>query len=272
MPRPISPETVWNAVRRFAEGARRARRRVPTLTHEIPNRIVSVTDASIRRWSPAGKSNGSYVTKAAVMRAARQIARAGGARPSGLYFTRALLVHALNGRIRHMDGKMWFAGDRAVAEDKQRQRANARRALFGAGRAGGESPLHRNLKAFILEKPNVALAGLSGGPFVGHDVEYIFPTGDEVDVYLTDRRAKPVLVEVKPNTTARNTAPWGQAAKYRTLWAFFKGVSERDVRVVVAAPRISSAIRRRMLQGHRISSIEVRLPLRFRPARSSSRT
>jgi hypothetical protein len=263
-----SPQEVWRAVKEFAEQARRTRRRVPTLTHEVPNRIVAVNDSRIRRSSQKGLTDSSYVSKGAVIRAVKEISRPGGGSPTGLYFTRALLVHALRGRIRHADGRMWFEGDAQVEREKKQLRARARRALTGSGRAGGESPLHKSLKEFILRNPNVALSSLSGGPFVGHDLEYWFPTCDEVDVYLTDRQARPVLVEVKPDTSPRNLAPWGQAAKYRTLWAFFKGVPERSVRVVVAAPRIHRGIARQMLRHHRISSVQVRLPRRMRAARA----
>jgi hypothetical protein len=75
------------------------------------------------------------------------------------------------------------------------------------------------------------------------------------------------LVEVKPVLADGALAAWGQAAKYRTLLAFFDGKRERDIRTVVAAPSIPKRIARRMWQQHRIQSISVRVPASWRRAR-----
>jgi hypothetical protein len=101
---------------------------------------------------------------------------------------------------------MWIDGDPKIAERKRRHREEAKRRLTGAGWGGGEGPLHRALKEFIMRDPNAALRNLSRGPFAAHDTEYLFPTGDEVDVRLSDRDGYPVLVEVKPDLDSASLA------------------------------------------------------------------
>jgi hypothetical protein len=243
---------------------RRTRRPVPTLTLGSPNKIVAVSDNKIERLSPRSRGRPHPIYRKSLYRSWRDIAKPGGGVPRGWYFIRPLLLNAFRGVVRHDEGHFWLEGDPQIAIRKATAKAKARRRTTGSGRAGGGSLLHRELKDFILHEPNRALSGISGGPFVAHDVEYLFKTGDEVDVRLSDANGRPVLVEVKPDTNPRNDAPWGQAAKYRTLWAFFNRVSERDVRVIVAAPRIPRNLASAMKRLHNLESVVVTLPSKRR--------
>ena len=267
----LTGDDVWQRVRQYAEGVRRRRERVPTLTRGIPNRITDVKERSIGRWSPAGKTNSSRVTRGQVFRVWNAVSQPGGSRsPSVLYFTLALMVKALPGVLQSKEGRLSLIGDPVVEE---RERIHKRRILRRAGeggRAGGESPAHRLLKEYIYTVPDIALRDIGGGPFLPREMERWFETYDEVDVWLTDASGRDVLVEVKPVLTDGALAAWGQAAKYRTLLAFFDGKRERDIRTVVAAPSIPARIARRMWQKHRIQSISVRVPASWRRVRRHS--
>ena len=257
--RSLAIDKVWEQVRSYAETVRRRGNTIPTLTHEVPNRIVEVTETRIARWSPRVRGKVSYVRRKQVLDAWRTISRPGGGIPTGWYFLRPLLVNAFPGFVRHRDGWMWLEGDPVIKARKRARRKKVQAEGDGRGR-GGEGKLHKELKEFILRRPNQALAQLKGRPFVGHDTEYLFETGDEVDVFLTDRSGTPVLVEVKPSLESNSRAPWGQAAKYRTLYAFFGDVPESKVRVVVAAPSIPARIATMMKKRHGIEAASVKLP------------
>lgn len=261
--RHLTDDQVWAAVAAYADKMRRARKPIPTLERESANRIVRVSETKIERQSPRSRGRPTPIHRGTVVRAWRIISRPGGGRPGAWSLLNALFVSAFPGVVRYNEGRLWLEGDPMAVKWKVRARAKARHGATGSGRAGGESLLHRRIKEFILHDPNRALAGLRGGPFAGHDTEYLFPTGDEADVLLTDKTGQPLIVEVKPDTHAGNVAPWGQAAKYRTLYAFFKQMPENKVRVLVAAPQIPAATASRMRRDHRIESAVVHVPRRF---------
>src|SRR5213593_328339 len=139
----ITGDDVWERVRRYAKQMRRSGARVPTLTKGIPNRITDVKDGSIGRWSPAGKTNTSRVTRGQVFSAWKEVSQPGGSQPSVLYFTLALMVKALPGLLQFKEGRLSLVGD-SVAEEREREhkRRIIRRTWYG-GRAGGESAAHR---------------------------------------------------------------------------------------------------------------------------------
>ena len=67
-------------------------------------------------------------------------------------------------------------------------------------------------------------------------MEYVFPTGDRVDVVLIDGAGNVLLVEVKPFLSAADLAPFAQAAKYRVLWSILRERPASEIRCLVAAP------------------------------------
>jgi hypothetical protein len=257
----MKPENVWEHVRAFAEEARRKRMVIPTLTKGIPNRIVDVHAGSIGRRSTAGRTNSSRVNRAQVLKVWATANRPGGAPiPEGvLYFTPALMMKALPGLLRFADGIIARVGDRQYEVRKNRSRKLARKRLGVGGGAGGESEKHKELKKFIFKYPDRALRSLGGAPYVALEMEYWFRTNDEVDVVLRDKDNNAVLVEVKTHIRATDNAPWGQAAKYRTLWAFFEGEPESSIRTVVAAPRVPAKLAASLKRQYGIDSVSVRL-------------
>lgn len=68
-PPALSADEVWERVRSYADAARRNGTRVHTLFEYVPNRITDVRPGSIGRWSPAGRSNSSRVTRGQVLHA-----------------------------------------------------------------------------------------------------------------------------------------------------------------------------------------------------------
>jgi hypothetical protein len=209
-------EEVWQRVAAYARDCILNDRPVFTVTRSVENRITDVKDRSIGRVSSQGTTNASRVTRAMVESLWSEL-QGGQGEASYLYFTKALVLAALPEILEDMDGELVLRDDPAVLETKRRRMMMARDE--GEGAAGGEGETHRRLKEFIYSDPDMALAPLRSGPYQKVAMEYVFPTGDRVDVVLIDGSGNVLLVEVKPFLPAGDLAPFAQAAKYRVCGA-----------------------------------------------------
>jgi hypothetical protein len=90
-------------------------------------------------------------------------------------------------------------------------------------------------------------------------MEYVFPTGDRVDVVLIDGSGNVLLVEVKPFLAAGDFAPFAQAAKYRVLWNILRERPASEIRCLVAAPDINASPWKKMKDDHAIECIAIPL-------------
>jgi hypothetical protein len=90
-------------------------------------------------------------------------------------------------------------------------------------------------------------------------MEYVFPTGDRVDVVLIDGSGNVLLVEVKPFLAAGDFAPFAQAAKYRVLWNILRERPASKIRCLVAAPDINASPWKKMKDDHAIECIAIPL-------------
>jgi hypothetical protein len=249
-------EEVWQRVVAYARDCLKNGRPVFTVSRRVENRITDVRDRSIGRSSAQGTSNSSRVTKAMVESLWSEL-RGGDGGSSYLYFTKALVLVALPGIVEDMDGELVLRDDPTVLENKQRRKAVARD--DGEGFAGGEGETHRKLKEFVYSEPDVALASLKSGPYQRVAMEYVFPTGDRVDVVLIDGSGNVVLVEVKPFLSPGDRAPFAQAAKYRVLWNILRERPASEIRCVVAAPDIGTSPWKKMKDKHAVECVAVRL-------------
>lgn len=100
------------------------------------------------------------------------------------------------------------------------------------GRTGGEGQAHIRLKTHLARNPSLLGPGLT---LVQE--EYVFKSGDKVDILFLDRDGSPVSVEVE--AAIAPNVPYGiwQASKYQHLAAAAYGRDCRSVRTVVVAPR-----------------------------------
>jgi hypothetical protein len=92
-------------------------------------------------------------------------------------------------------------------------------------------------------------------------MEYVFPTGDRVDVVLIDGLGNVLLVEVKPFLFASDLAPFAQAAKYRVLWSILRERPASEIRCLVAAPDINASPWKKMKDRHAVECVSIRLAL-----------
>jgi hypothetical protein len=247
---------VWMKVRDFALDCLQKNRSVFTVTRRVENRITDVSKGSIGRRSADGTSNSSRVTKSMVEHLWSEVNGEGGG--GYLYFTKALLLAALPEFVEDLDGALVLRKDPSVLK-KKRQRA--RLAISdGRGLGGGEGKLHRKLKEFIYREPEAALASLKSGPYQRVAMEYVFPTGDRVDVVLIDGAGRILLVEIKPYLEDNDLTPFAQAAKYRVLWHILRDRPVSEIRCVVAAPKIANSLGNKMRKSYTIESVAVHLP------------
>ncbi len=251
-------DEVWQRVFAYAQDCLRNDRPVFTVARRVENRITDVKSSSIGRRSAQGTTNSSRVTRAMVDSLWSEL-RGEGKGSSYLYFTKALVLAALPGIVEDMDGDLVLQHAPSVLERKQRRMAAA--CDSGTGFAGGEGEVHRNLKEFIYNEPDVALAALQSGPYQRVAMEYAFPTGDRVDVVLIDGSGNVLLVEVKPLLQPDDLTPFAQAAKYRLLWSILRERSVSEVRCLVAAPDISASPWRKMRDKHAIECAAIRVAL-----------
>ena len=80
-------------------------------------------------------------------------------------------------------------------------------------RGGGESDLHKQLKNYIADHP--ASIGLSG--VLSVSTEYIFPTGDQVDVAFESSNNYWTVVEIELQGLAQTLVGLFQSVKYKAL-------------------------------------------------------
>ena len=262
MRRAMTPDEAWGRVLTFATKAADDGRRIFTLQERVANTITDVRPESIGRRSDAGTSNSSRIGKTGVLRLWKELARRQGpvSTPKGVYyFTVALMVAAMPDIVQDVgDGKISLSDDPEVAARDRRRTESAKTRAGGCG--GGEGPIHRAIKEFIFRQPDVALSSIGGAPFTARKLEWVFATGDRVDVVLTDCCGKVVLVEVKPDEVDDARAPFAQAAKYRVLWNILEERAAVEIRCVVAATRISDALAKSMWRDHDVESVVVRAP------------
>ena len=255
---PTSDE-VWERVASFAAECLKRNRPVYTVTRKVKNEITDVKEKSIGRISERGISNVSRVTKAMVEYLWAEILGEGtGAQY--LYFTKPLLLAAIPEVVEDMDGKIVLRSAPEVIATKARRKTLA--ASDGRGWGGGEGELHKAIKEFIFSDPDAALASLRTGPYQRVAMEYVFPTGDRVDVVLLDGTGNVLLVEVKPFVDADDLSPFAQAAKYRVLWNILRERPVDEIRCLVAAPGIGGPACKRMFDSHRIESVAIKIPAR----------
>ncbi|MCA9678702.1 MAG: hypothetical protein KC464_26980 [Myxococcales bacterium] len=260
-PRELSAEDVWLRVQAFAANARRTKRPIFTLQTKVKNFITDVKAGSIGRRSAAGRSNTSRVGRAAVATVWSELLNGGPvATPPGvLYFAPALMLDALPDAIEYVgNGEIALRQDARVRErNLRRQRSAGGTAGGGQRGGGGEGPVHAAIKQYIERNPDEALGALGPVPFTCKSTEFVFATGDRVDVLLIDGEGRIVLVEVKPLVDETELAPFAQAAKYRTLWHVLEGRDLSEIRCVVAAPRIPPRMGRKMRTAYNVEHVEI---------------
>jgi hypothetical protein len=107
---------------------------------------------------------------------------------------------------------------------------------------GGEGAPHRTLKEKIAADPS----GVLGEADLRHvATELWFPTGDRIDVVLEDRYGRLVAVEVEVDCGPDEVCGPLQCMKYRGLLAYRFGRDPLEIRMVLAAHSVHSAVRER---------------------------
>ena len=110
----------------------------------------------------------------------------------------------------------------------------------GGSGGGGESPQHRKLKHNLADNPSPFGEGLKLDK-----IEYIFGSGDKVDILLKDSSGNPVTVEVETGFSSgagRYVGVW-QAVKYQHLAAMEYNLACGQVRSILAAPEIPDDVK-----------------------------
>lgn len=266
-------DEVWTRVRDFAERRADDRRPVPTLSEGVVNWITAVHGVRIERESEKGRTNKTPIMRGEILRVWRDLAENGQtrkARPN--YFTLALLQAALSDIINDAgDGSIVLRGRAPAPSVDDRPFSYAEAASLGRrtrahevrdGFELRESDVHWNIKHYIHSFPDQALADLEGGPWTSSALELALrvPTNDRVDVIVKDSGGHRVLIEVKPNVRERSIDLYAQAAKYRAIWQVLHDMQSRQVRCVLAAPKIPVRIARHMYARHQIESVAVKVP------------
>ena len=108
---------------------------------------------------------------------------------------------------------------------------------------GGESEEHRKLKEYLAANPSQLDKDLKWVK-----TEYIFESGDRVDILLEDRFGSPVTVEVETEISARNYDGVWQAVRYKHFAAAEYGLLCQQVRSIFAAPKIPDHVRMKCKQ------------------------
>lgn len=250
-------DEAWAAVHAFATRCAADARPVFTLQRTVRNIITDVAPTKIGRESAKGRTHQRKVTLGQVQRVWGALCDGQSWKDGGniLYFTPALMLAAMPEHLEDLGGgEIGLSAHPAV-----RKKKHERIASLGRG-AGGEGDLHRALRLFIHRDPDSALERIDGGPWTPYATEYVFGTGDRVDVYLRDCDGNFVLVEVKPQLELGDRAPFAQAAKYRTLMHILDGRDLDSIRSIVAAPNLPEQLAKQMFERHGIESVEVTLP------------
>jgi hypothetical protein len=131
--------------------------------------------------------------------------------------------------------------DSVAAKDTAVSRTIAGRRWNGAG---GEGPDHLALKSAIAADPT----GVLGEAGLRHwATEYKLPTGDTVDVVLTDAFGRFVVVEVEVDCDATEIVGPLQCMKYRALMSYMYSRPIDEVRAMLVAYSIDEDVRARCL-------------------------
>lgn len=265
-------EQIWQLVREHAERCRIEQRPLYTLSRGVANLIVEVGEHRIRRESAEGTTQSAHIDRHHVLEVWHELLAQGYSATTGKprVFAHVLLHDALPDCVHAL-------GNRLVLYDMPTppRPAATREAWLGyrlgAGFGGGEGALHRAIRLFIFESPDLALRDLAGGPFTSIATEYTLETRDRVDVVVRDAAGRTVLIEVKPwvcddelygqlrdeRRIALARAPWAQALKYRTQWQVLYGTSLEQLRCVVAAPTRPPRLAAAMQDSHGVESTAV---------------
>lgn len=267
-------DKVWAIVRNFAkEREHDETKKVPTLARGVGNTIVYVDEVRIRRRSDEGTAQTADIMRSHVEGVWQQLVKQKRASTKGhdRVFTHALMYAALPQYIVKIDGS-------TIGLNSSTPPACDPDYSWGRG-GGGEGPLHRALRLYILEDPNRALAHLEGGPWKEAKTEFPLATQDRIDVVLQDKKGQFTLIEVKPELVSdrkyrtlggaqrrKAIAPFAQAAKYRTQWHILYGTPLEKIRCVVAAPAIPrKTLSVEMFDRFTIESIAIELPKNRKP-------
>ena len=105
---------------------------------------------------------------------------------------------------------------------------------------GGEGPIHRNLKRFVMADPDRALQ-TSGLRFLR--VEYQLPTSDRVDIVLADHHNRIIGVEIEPSVSVTHLAGPLQAIKYRYMLECVTHREPGDSRGMLIAHEIDEEVK-----------------------------
>ena len=107
------------------------------------------------------------------------------------------------------------------------------------GSPGGEGPAHLALKLAIAADPQEHL-GESG---LRHwATEYALPTGDTIDVVLTDEFGRFVVVEVEVDCDEAELVGPLQCMKYRALMSYLHKRNPSEVRAILVASALDIAL------------------------------
>jgi hypothetical protein len=118
----------------------------------------------------------------------------------------------------------------------------------------GETEAHRSLKEWLANNPGHLAPGLR---LV--QMEFVFPSGDRVDILMETQSGDPVTVEVKTVILDGDYSGVWQAAKYKHLASMLYGRKCEDVRAILAARQISADVKRKCLEVG-VQQVEVTIP------------
>lgn len=170
-----------------------------------------------------------------------------------LYFVPAFMLAALPEYLEYLgEGVVALRESPLAVETKEKRLERLQRPPGGRGR-GGEGEVHRGIKLAIHDRPNEILAPIGGGPFSAYATEFVFGTGDRVDVVLRDAAGNVLLVEVKSYIEDGDIVPYAQVAKYRTLWHILEKMPLSAIRCLVASPTICTKSAKTMRAEHGLS-------------------
>jgi hypothetical protein len=122
-----------------------------------------------------------------------------------------------------------------------RKAAEGAQSQFDRYRSHEEGPIHRGIKEAIASDPE---------RYLGENLrlvmmEFPFPTNDRADVLFVDRNERFVVVEVEVDVGPGELPGLLQAVKYKHMLAVLTGRSSDDVRGLLAARSIASAMKGR---------------------------
>lgn len=255
---------------------------VYTLSRNVPNYIIGVSDTHIHRRSAEGHSVDQQTTISRRMIATlwSELSRDGQTSKASithvLRFTYALLQRSVPGIAFDPDPYFRLVlvdSDEANREfdptaDPTPGLAPLPTRTGGSGRSigggGGEGPIHAAIKAKIKNDPVAAVGERL--TFLSEDLserlgdEIRFATGDRVDLLMKDQDGNYVVIEVEPTIGPHDDVGFLQAAKYWVLLAVSKRIALDRVRRMVAATSVDRGLRELYEARYGIEWREVSLP------------